>query len=74
MVHAIGFGLRYKTPIGPVRLDLAYSINPPAFYGFKGTLDQLIACSGPIPPTAGCIQTTQKISNFQFHFSLGQAF
>ena len=74
MVHAVGFGLRYKTPIGPVRLDLAYSFNPPSFYGFKGTLDQLIACSSPIPPTTGCIQTTQKISNFQFHFSLGQAF
>ena len=74
MVHAVGFGLRYKTPIGPVRLDLAYSINPPTFYGFKGTLDQLIACSSPIPPSTGCVQTVQKISNFQFHFSLGQAF
>jgi outer membrane protein assembly factor BamA len=74
MVHAVGFGLRYKTPIGPVRLDLAYSFNPPTFYGFKGTLDQLIACSSPIPPSTGCVQTVQKISNFQFHFSLGQAF
>ncbi len=74
MVHAVGFGLRYKTPIGPIRLDLAYSINPPAFFGFKGTLDQLIACSGPVPPSSGCVQTVQQISNFQFHFSLGQAF
>lgn len=74
MVHAVGFGLRYKTPIGPVRLDLAYTLNPPAFFGFKGTLDQLILCSSPIPPSTGCVQTTQRISNFQFHFSLGQAF
>jgi outer membrane protein assembly factor BamA len=74
MVHAVGFGLRYKTPIGPVRLDLAWSINPPTFFGFKGTLDQLITCSSPTPPTTGCVQTVQQISNFQFHFSLGQAF
>jgi outer membrane protein insertion porin family len=74
MVHAVGLGFRYRTPIGPVRLDLAYSINPPAFFGFKGTLDQLIACSSPTPPATGCVQTVQQISNFQFHFSLGQAF
>ncbi len=74
MVHAVGFGLRYKTPIGPVRLDLAYDFNPPSFYGFKGTLAELIACSSPIPPTTGCLQTVQRIGNFQFHFSLGQAF
>ena len=37
MVHAVGAGLRYKTPIGPVRLDLAWNINPPAFEGSTGT-------------------------------------
>ena len=37
MVHAVGTGLRYKTPIGPLRLDLAWSINPPAFVGSTGT-------------------------------------
>ena len=31
MEHAVGIGLRYRTPIGPVRLDLAYSVNPPRF-------------------------------------------
>jgi outer membrane protein insertion porin family len=74
MVHAVGFGIRYRTPIGPIRLDLAYSINPPRFIGFKGTLDQLISCSSPTPPTTGCVPTEQQISHFQFHFSLGQAF
>jgi outer membrane protein insertion porin family len=74
MVHAVGFGVRYRTPVGPVRLDLAYSINPPTFYGFKGTIEDLIACSGAHPPTTGCVQTVQQISHFQFHFSLGQAF
>ncbi|MGH9601511.1 MAG: BamA/OMP85 family outer membrane protein, partial [Terriglobales bacterium] len=29
--HAIGGGLRYKTPIGPVRFDVGYNLNPPTF-------------------------------------------
>ncbi|HEX7962760.1 MAG TPA: POTRA domain-containing protein, partial [Terriglobales bacterium] len=27
--HAVGLGLRYRTPIGPVRVDLGYNLNPP---------------------------------------------
>ena len=26
--HAVGFGLRYRTPVGPIRLDLGYNLNP----------------------------------------------
>ena len=29
--HAIGVGVRYKTPVGPVRFDFGYNLNPPAF-------------------------------------------
>ncbi|MCU1286824.1 MAG: surface antigen [Acidobacteriales bacterium] len=29
--HAVGAGLRYKTPIGPVRVDLGYNLNPTVF-------------------------------------------
>jgi outer membrane protein insertion porin family len=73
MVHAVGFGIRYRTPVGPVRLDLAWSINPPQFRGFKGTINELLVCSAPNSP-APCVTTVQQISHFQFHFSLGQAF
>jgi outer membrane protein insertion porin family len=29
--HAIGVGVRYKTPIGPLRFDVGYNLNPPHF-------------------------------------------
>jgi outer membrane protein insertion porin family len=70
MVHAAGFGIRYKTPIGPVRLDLAYSINPPRFNGFKGTFNDLLICTS----ANNCTTAQQRISHFQFFFSIGQTF
>jgi outer membrane protein assembly factor BamA len=27
--HTVGFGLRYKTPVGPVRIDIGHLVNPP---------------------------------------------
>ncbi len=66
MVHAMGFGIRYRTPLGPVRVDLAYSINPPSFYGFKGTTQQVLFGTAP--------RVVQNVSHFQFFFSIGQAF
>ena len=27
--HALGFGVRYKTPLGPLRFDLAWNLNAP---------------------------------------------
>ncbi|HWB85590.1 MAG TPA: outer membrane protein assembly factor BamA [Bryobacteraceae bacterium] len=77
MVHAVGFGIRYRTPIGPVRLDLAYSINPPRFFGFKGTQQELIdagvtPCSPPPGVANQCVE--QSVSHFQFFFSIGQTF
>ncbi|HWR34668.1 MAG TPA: outer membrane protein assembly factor BamA [Clostridia bacterium] len=36
MSHAVGGGLRYRTPIGPVRFDLGYNLNPPAFQVLQG--------------------------------------
>ena len=76
-VHAVGFGIRYQTPIGPVRGDLAYSINPPSFVGFKGTPSQLLQCNPNLPPASSpsfCQGVRQGISHFQFFFSIGQTF
>lgn len=66
MVHAAGFGIRYRTPVGPVRLDFAYSINPPRFNGLNGTYEQLLF--------GGATPTVTSVSHFQFFFSIGQAF
>jgi outer membrane protein insertion porin family len=66
MVHAAGFGIRYRTPLGPVRVDLAYSINAPTFNGLQGTYQQLLF--------GGATKTIQSVSHFQIFFSIGQAF
>jgi len=73
MVQAAGFGVRYRTPLGPVRVDLAYSINPPSYYGFKGSIQELLAC-GPGSTSAACHPQLNQISHFQFFFSIGQTF
>jgi outer membrane protein assembly complex protein YaeT len=77
MVHAVGFGIRYRTPVGPLRVDLAYSINPPYFNGFNGTLEELInAGVTPCPAPAGAPYqcNVQNVSHFQYFFSIGQTF
>jgi len=76
-VHAVGFGVRYKTPIGPIRGDLAYSINPPSFVGFNGTPVQLLQCNPSVAASklpSFCQPVQQNISHFQFFFSIGQTF
>src|SRR5262249_14092758 len=77
MVHAVGFGVRYRTPVGPVRADFAYSVNPPSFVGFKGTAAQLLSCD-PRKPASElpdlCRGVPQRLSHFQFFFSIGQTF
>ncbi|HXN24804.1 MAG TPA: POTRA domain-containing protein [Candidatus Dormibacteraeota bacterium] len=59
--HTIGFGLRYSTPIGPVRVDLGYQLNPPTF---------AIDCSGG---PANC-KPGATLSRFQIFFNLGSIF
>jgi outer membrane protein insertion porin family len=71
-VQAPGFGIRYKTPLGPVRVDLSYALNPTSYEGFSTSLttQQLIACGLNCQSLVG----PQKLSHFNFFFSIGQAF
>ena len=76
-VHAVGVGVRYRTPVGPVRVDLAYSINPPSYEGFGGTPAQLLTCNPNANPStlpSYCQPSRQNVSHFQFFFSIGQTF
>jgi outer membrane protein insertion porin family len=60
--HALGTGLRYHTPAGPIRLDFSYNLNPPIFpvvYNYSNS---------NAPKTVG------EASHFNFFFSLGQSF
>jgi outer membrane protein insertion porin family len=70
-VQSFGIGFRYRTPLGPVRVDFSLSPNSPRFFGCEGSINQLYSCG--IPGSA-VPQNVQRINVFQFHFSLGQAF
>ena len=72
-VQSFGFGIRYRTPIGPFRADFSLSPNSPRFFGCKGTVNELLYC-GVLNHTPAVPEVTQRINVFQFHISLGQAF
>ena len=58
--HAVGLGARYNTPVGPIRVDFSYNLNPPMYpviYDFNNS-----------PPYVG------QASHFNFFFSIGQSF
>ncbi|MBV9572668.1 MAG: BamA/TamA family outer membrane protein [Acidobacteriales bacterium] len=67
--HAIGLGVRYKTPIGPVRFDFGYNLNPPVFPTFQTVPN----ASNPASPTL-VFGGPQHLSHFNVYFSIGQTF
>lgn len=76
-VQAPGFGIRYKTPLGPLRVDFSYALNPTRFLGFNvnETIQDLLTCSpSQIGHSPECTPSQQHLSHFQFFFSIGQAF
>ena len=59
--HAVGLGLRYKTPVGPIRFDVGYNMNPPRY--------NVITTPNGVTNTE-----VQQLSHVQFFFSIGQSF
>jgi outer membrane protein assembly factor BamA len=59
--HAAGLGLRYHTPVGPIRLDFSYNLNPPIY---------------PVIPSSPSttLPYVGQAGHFNFFFSLGQTF
>ncbi len=62
--HALGVGLRYKTPIGPLRFDFGYNLNPTRYV--QGLLN-------PAGQLTGNFEA-QRLHNFNLFFSIGQPF
>jgi outer membrane protein insertion porin family len=63
--HALGVGARYRTPIGPIRVDLSYNLDPPYF---PEVYDYQSSTSNVPQPTTG------QANHFNFFFSIGQTF
>jgi outer membrane protein insertion porin family len=61
LVSAIGAGVHYKTPIGPVRLDFGYNMNP-------ATFPVRTAPNATTPPHI------ESLRRFNVFFSIGQTF
>lgn len=57
--HAVGTGIRYQTPIGPVRVDFGYNLNPPIY-----------SLNDPLSNT----HLVRQAGRFNFFFSIGQTF
>jgi len=61
MSNAVGSGIRYRTPIGPVRVDFGYNLNP-TIYPIATTTNNI---------TTYTSATTRRLN---FFFSIGQTF
>ena len=62
--HALGIGARYGTPIGPIRVDASYNLNPPIYPQIEGY--DLSNNNAPA--------RVSQAAHFNFFFSIGQAF
>jgi outer membrane protein assembly factor BamA len=56
--------LRYHTPVGPIRLDFSYNLNPPIY-----PVNVNYSLSNP-----GSDPHVGQAAHFNFFFSLGQTF
>jgi outer membrane protein assembly factor BamA len=67
--HTIGLGVRYRTPVGPIRIDFGYQLNRPSFV-------IPIPCPSTAPncPVGSLGQQGTRLPGFQIFFSLGSSF
>jgi outer membrane protein insertion porin family len=65
--HAVGLGIRYKTPIGPLRFDFGYNLNPTSYF-------QTYTAPSVFGLKATSVLETQRLRHFNVFFSIGQPF
>ncbi len=67
--QAAGLGLRYKTPVGPIRVDFSYNLNPTVYpvVSDPAYMHAILNYNGQ-PPYVG------NSGHFNFFFSIGQSF
>jgi outer membrane protein insertion porin family len=65
--HTIGFGVRYATPVGPIRVDLGYQINRPFF------VVPCVSSTTNVAAVTNCFKGTQ-LPRLQIFFNLGSSF
>jgi len=66
--HAVGVGVRYQTPIGPLRFDFGYNLNPPVFPSYTNITTDTVT-----KQSVGQFGY-QRAGHFNFSFSVGQSF
>lgn len=65
--HAVGVGVRYKTPIGPLRFDFGYDLNPTRYF-------QNVTKKDPVTSQQITLFEAQRLRHFNVYFSIGQPF
>ncbi len=67
--HSLGLGVRYKTPVGPIRVDFGYQLNRPSFV-------IPIPCprNAPTCQLGSLGQRGTRLPGFQIFFNLGSSF
>jgi len=67
--HTVGLGLRYKTPVGPIRIDLGYQLNRPSF-----VIPIPCPSNNQTCQVVSLGQQSTRLPGFQIFFNLGSSF